>query len=182
MLPQPFKPTKPQGAHIRRAQSLTLTVETRPSQFGDANGHFSHATETEEWLPVGFAVWTSAPVQRSKERPPGMQSDKGWSRADATCHCARWQTAARKEGSRRDWLANTLSSLAFSHFMLQIILVSKSPISPMRPRCCPPQQQRVQDRTPVLEAHVPVLHQPQPTFSSPPPTLVLGLGCCQRLT
>lgn len=43
---------------------------------------------------------------------------KGWSRADAACRRAGWQTAARKEGSRVDSLANTLSSLAFSQLLL----------------------------------------------------------------
>lgn len=43
---------------------------------------------------------------------------KGRSRVDATCHCARWQVAAHKEGSRLDSLANTLSPLALSQLLL----------------------------------------------------------------
>lgn len=47
----------------------------------------------------------------------GCRRSKGWSRADAACHVldGKLQPA---EGSRRDWLANTLSSLAFSQLLL----------------------------------------------------------------
>lgn len=41
----------------------------------------------------------------------------GWSRMDATCHCARWQVAAHKKASQVDLLANTLCSLAFSQLL-----------------------------------------------------------------
>lgn len=89
-------------------------------------GPVSHPHNGDKAFPVQRCKWPSLPcpgdrrvasrgVKRGLRR---CSRSKGWSRADAACHCARWPTAARKEGSRVDSLANTLSSLAFSQLLL----------------------------------------------------------------
>lgn len=77
MLPTAFQTNKATGAHVRRAQSPTLTVETRPSPF----------RQTHKWpsLPCPgnrrvvsreLCCLNSAHVQRRKGGPPEMPTEQ----------------------------------------------------------------------------------------------------------